>query len=368
MQKQGTLTRGQFLQLLGGTTGLVLGSNGAGTLLYDWLKWPPLNPSIKRPQKLGTTFSQLQCGYLGINYQDAFEHICSLGFNLIRLCSYWSEIERAPHSFDFTVLDWLLSTAEKHSIDVVLTVGMKAPRWPEFHFPDWIRDRYNTSSAGHPVDANPALADLTLNFTQAVMNHTRSSPCIKYWQVENEAFNTPDVAAGRCLSYDFVQREVALARTLALAGQPIVLTNGISLAPVDFSKADERAFKQSLSLADAVGMNVYTKTQTFLGIYQTPFPVFWRKLANWRTSLINAGKEAWITEAQAEPWEYNTLVATARNAYPSSSPQSATDAAITLGQLEYNPVFLWGCEYWYWQKVNERTNWWQAIERLIQTI
>jgi hypothetical protein len=354
------------LQLLAGTTGVVLGSDGAGTMLYDWLKWPPLNTSIKRPQKLGTTFSQLQCGYLGINYQETFEQVCSLGFNLIRLCSYWSEIERAPNTFDFTVLDWLLNTAAKYNIDVVLTVGMKAPRWPEFHFPNWVKDRYDTTSTGQPIDSNHALADLTMNFIQTVMNHTRGASCIKYWQIENEAFNQPDVTAGRCLSYDFVRREIALARTLALPGQPMLLTNSINLSPVDFAKHDERAFKQSLSLADAVGVNVYNKTQAFLGIYQTPLPVFWRKLASWRASLINAGKEAWITEAQAEPWENNTLVATARPAYPSASPTSATDLAVTLGQLEYSPVLQWGCEYWYWHKLNGRASWWRAIERLNQ--
>src|SRR5579885_622716 len=113
MRKPGMLTRNQFLQLLTGCTGLAMGTNGA--MLYEWFKWPPLNNSIKRPPKLGTTFSQLQCSYLGVDYQQAFEHICSLGFNTIRLCAYWSEIERAPNTFDFRILDWLLSTAEKHS-------------------------------------------------------------------------------------------------------------------------------------------------------------------------------------------------------------------------------------------------------------
>ena len=83
--------------------------------------------------------------------------------------------------------------------------------------------------------------------------------------------------------------------------------------------------------------------------------------------MVSAGKEAWITEAQAEPWEYKTLAATARSAYPSSSPQSAADAAITLAQLEYSPVLLWGCEYWYWQKMNERNHWWTAMEQFTQT-
>src|SRR5690348_18015280 len=54
MRKPGSLTRSQFLQLLAGCTGLAVGANGA--MLFEWLKWPPLNASIKRPQKLGTTF------------------------------------------------------------------------------------------------------------------------------------------------------------------------------------------------------------------------------------------------------------------------------------------------------------------------
>lgn len=365
LSKGKTLTRGQFLRLLAGCAGFTIGTNGA--MLYDWLKWPPLNPSIKRPQTLGTTFSQLQCRYLGIDYQEAFEHICSLGFKLIRLCSYWSEIECSPQTYDFTVLDWLLSTAEKHSIDVVLTVGMKAPRWPEFHFPDWVQDRYDTSGTSQPLDAHAPLADLTLDFIQAVMKHTRHAPCIKYWQIENEAFNRPDVADGRFLSYPFVQREVALARALALPGQRMVLTNGISLSPLDFSQDDAHALQESLSLADAVGINVYNKIGTVLGLYETPFPVFWRKLATWLKSLEQAGKEAWITEAQAEPWEYRSLVSTERSAYPSASPQGTSDLTMTLGQLDYSPVFLWGCEYWYWQKVNGHKTWWTSIEQLIQS-
>ncbi len=363
MQKRGALSRSQFLHLLAGSSGLVLGANGA--ILAEWLKWPPLDPSIRRPKKLGTTFSQLQCRYLGIPAQKAFEQVCSLGFNLIRLCSYWSEIERSPNTFDFTMLDSLLGIAEKYSVDVVLTVGMKAPRWPEFHFPDWVKERYDTANTRQPVDANPALADLTLNFIQSVMQQTRNFPCIKYWQVENEAFNQPDVAGERYLSYEFVQREIALARVLALPGQSIILTNGISLAPVDFSRDDERAFRQSLNLADAVGINVYNKIGTFLGIYQSPFPVYWRKLANWQSRLKQAGKAAWITEAQAEPWEYQKLVAMERSAYPSASPKSATNLAVTLGQLDYSPVFLWGCEYWCWQKANGRNDWYSAIEQLL---
>src|SRR6266436_10115895 len=209
------------MYLLTASGGLAVG--GAGFMLYKWLQWPPLNLAIKRTRRLGTTFSQLQCSYLGIDYKEAFNQICSIGFNTIRLCSYWNEIERRQNEFDFTVLDYLLDAAEKQSIDVVLTVGMKAPRWPEFHFPKWVKDQYNTSRTDKPLDANPALADLALMFNAKVIEHTKNFNCIRYWQVENEAFNRPEVAAGRFLSYNFVQREVELTRKLSLPHHRILL-------------------------------------------------------------------------------------------------------------------------------------------------
>ncbi|UBF27517.1 beta-galactosidase [Kovacikia minuta CCNUW1] len=321
---------------------------------------------IMRPAYLGTTFSQLQCRYIGLDYRDTFNQVCSLGFDRIRLCSYWNEIESIENQFDFSALDWLLEESDRRGIEVVLTVGMKAPRWPEFHFPDWLSARYDTSGNPKPVDRNPAIADLTLHFIDRVMTHTRNAPNLKYWQIENEPFTHLDITAGRFLSYEFVRREVELARSLALPGQKILLTNALTLPAAQFIE-DEHAFRESVALADAVGINVYSKVPAGnTPFYVQPLGPYWKKLRTWQQTLSKNGKEGWIAESQAEPWEPNELVAMKKNEYPSSSPKQAETLVTSLTDIGYGTVMLWGCEYWYWQKQNGRDSWWSMMQQLVE--
>jgi hypothetical protein len=328
---------------------------------------PPknINPLLnRRSARLGTTFSQLQCRYLGLDYRKAFGHICSLGFNHIRLCSYWNEIESVENQFDFTTLDWLLDESHRQGVDVVLTVGMKAPRWPEFHFPDWLNDRYDTSGNPQPIDRNEAIADRALHFIQTLMNHTRHAPTLKYWQVENEPFTRLDITAGRYLSYEFVRREVELTRSLALPNQKLLMTNSISLPTAQLA-ADDEAFEESLALADAVGLNVYTKVPVGNSFYLEPSQPYWNKLEAWQKALVANGKEDWIAEAQAEPWEPNELVPITKVDYPSSTPKRVEYIVAALENLGYSRIMLWGSEYWYWNRINGRNLWWWTAQKLL---
>lgn len=318
----------------------------------------------QRPQFIGTTFSQLQCAYIGLDYRQAFRQICDLGFQRLRLCCYWNQIEPQPQQFDFSTLDWLLEECDRRNIQVVLAVGMKVPRWPEFHFPDWLAARYPTGASPDPIDRTPAIADLTLNFIQQVVSHTRQAPALGYWQLENEPFTHLEIAGGRFLSPDFVEREVALLRSLMLPGQKLLLTTALTL-PAAQDAADDRAFATSLRLADAVGVNVYTRVPIgHSAFYLEPQPAFWAKLQSWQQALLAADREAWIAEAQAEPWEPNQLVAMQKLDYPSASPLRAENLVTTLGGMGYGTVLLWGCEYWLWQKHQGRNLWWWTVKRL----
>ncbi len=120
-------------------------------------------------------------------------------------------------------------------------------------------------------------------------------------------------------------------------------------------------------MADAVGINVYSKVpagQT--RYYIEPQPAFWQTLQTWCTQLQQHRKEAWIAEAQAEPWEPNQLVATKGILHPSSSPQQAVDLVHQLVGLQYRAILLWGCEYWYWHRQQGRSFWWDAMQKLVQ--
>ena len=195
-------------------------SAGAAITLPNLVKSP-------RSLKLGTTFSQLQCWYLGLDYRQAFREICDLGFQRLRLCAYWHELQPRANQFDFTTIDWLLEESDRRGIEVTLAVGMKAPRYPEFHFPDWMRSKHDTKTA-RVLDRDPAIADLTLTMLDRVVSHLRTAPVIKYWQVENEPFTTLEITHGRSLSESFVRKEVKLVRSRSRPDQKILLTNAIT--------------------------------------------------------------------------------------------------------------------------------------------
>lgn len=341
-------------------------ANSASVIPVSYSPHPASRP-LRRPAVLGTTFSQLQCAYLGLDYRTTFRQICQLGFDRIRLCSYWNEIEPIENQFDFTVLDWLLEESDRQGIELVLAVGMKTPRWPEFHFPNWLSDRYHTGKSQQPIDQrNPAVAEYALRFIESVVNHTRQSARIGYWQIENEPFTHLEIAGGRFLSHEFVHQEVQQVRQLARSDQKIVLTGSIVLPFAD-DPEDEAAFQACLKTADAVGLNVYSKVpigQT--KFYIEPQPAFWQTLYDWRQQLRQNNKAAWIAEAQAEPWEPNQLVATQGIQHPSSSPAQAIALVQKLVELEYDTILLWGCEYWYWHLQQGRSDWWNAMQELIQ--
>lgn len=325
---------------------------------------PQVKQLVKRTLRqrhwLGTTFSQLQCSYLGLDYQETFRQICDLGIRRVRLCSYWNELEPSRNQFDFTKLDWLLDESDRRGMEVVLTVGMKAPRWPEFHFPEWLRAEQDTEDNSKPLDSHPEIADRTLQFVDRVVNHTRTAPKVQYWQVENEPLTQLEITAGRFLSPEFVHQEVSLVRRLALPHQKILLTNAISL-PSPLAE-DDVAFQESLAVADAVGINVYTQVPDGDSGYLEPEEDYWKKLQEWQAALQQQGKEAWIAEAQAEPWEPNQLVAMDEIHYPSASPERMTELIRIVRKLGYGSVMLWGSEYWYWHQKSGRSSWWQAIQ------
>jgi hypothetical protein len=318
-------------------------------------------------RRFGTTFSPLQCWYLGLDYREAFHQICQLGFKRIRLCGYWHEIQPTEQEFDFSTLDWQLEECDHYGIEVILTIGMKAPRYPEYHFPDWLKERYDTTQTSRPIDSNPGIAYHTLYLIDRIVRHTRSAPAIKYWQVENEPFARMDITHGRSLSPRFIQREVEVVRSLALPDQKILLTNAITL-PHGQSSEDDRAFEASMKLADAIGFNVYTKVpQGATATYVEAQSLYWKKLAAWQTILHQHGKEGWIAEAQAEPWEANELVPVKNVDYPSSSPIQATNLVNNVRAVGFNSILLWGCEYWYWHLKQGREQWWVGMQDLMSS-
>lgn len=355
----GSMSRRRWLALAG-LSGLMasVGNPALAQLSLRSSRW-------QRPRELGMTFSPLQCYYLGIDDRAAFKALCGLGLDRVRLGAYWHEIEAVPGRYDFSKLDWLLEESARHNLKVTIALGMKAPRWPEFHFPEWVKNQFETGAGSSPLDQrSPAMAEHALTLVDAVVRHCRQSPGVTHWQVENEPFTRLEITGGRWLSPGFVGREVGLVRSLKLESQRILLTNAIHL-PSPKVDEDEPAFQDSLKAADAVGFNVYTKVPAGPpDQYIEPTPLFWQQLEVWQRELGRNDRESWIAEAQAEPWEPGQLVATQKLDYPSASPRRMRSLVETLGKIGYGTVLLWGSEYWYWQRLKGRNLWWWTVGQM----
>src|SRR5258708_289417 len=80
------------------------------------------------PVQVGTSFSPQRAAYLGLDYKTAFKRLEALHFRVIRLTTYWDQVDREGYG----QLDWMMSEARKSHQPIALTVGMKALGWPEF--------------------------------------------------------------------------------------------------------------------------------------------------------------------------------------------------------------------------------------------
>jgi beta-galactosidase GanA len=85
--------------------------------------------------QMGASFSQHELEARGLDWRAALVDYKTLGFNFVRLGLYWSDCESTEGVFDFSEMDEIMDSLKDSGIKVLLTVGMKAPRDPEFYIP-----------------------------------------------------------------------------------------------------------------------------------------------------------------------------------------------------------------------------------------
>jgi hypothetical protein len=337
------------------------------------MQLPWAKSELKRPKSLGTTFSQYQCSYFGFDFKSAYEEVLKLEFDLIRLCAYWNEIEANEGKFNFTNLDWLINETKQYPhTKIVLAVGIKTPRWPEFHFPDWVKSNYTVEWQEQNARASQKeVQELALKFIKAVINRYKDNPQIEYFQIENEPLNLIEGISGGYLDEGYVNQAINLAKKLKDNHQKILSSCTVFAWPPHRNDDIEVADKLA-QISDAIGVNVYNSIGAKEGHYISPTPLFWRKLKKMCKVFTDKGRDAWITESQAEPWEERDWtdgkpVHTNQIEYPSASPEKAIKLASKLTELGFETILLWGCEYWYWHKKEGREEWWKKINEYIDS-
>jgi len=345
--------------------------------LHLFMPAPVKAHGVAAPVQVGTSFSPVRAGYLGLDYRSAFKRLEAMHFRVIRLSSYWDQVD----SEGYDQLDWLMNEAQRARQPIVLTVGMKALGWPEFFIPASVTD-LATLNQGQDVASDSSLRAGTLAFVEDTVLRYRDNPALVGWQIENEPFNR---AGPQRLWIDagFLRDEISSVRQLDRHHRPLIV-NAFSHFNLVFDQASARqgfdlrqwlgfdadsAERDSLAVlnrGDVLGLDVYTAIgyqflgQDHLSRADGDWP---DRLARVRELAKRQGKQAWITEAQAEPWE------SAQETY--TDPKSTNPVAIrsifeNLKDAGYGTVLFWGSEYWLWRADNGDPRWIDAIKAILR--
>ena len=229
----------------------------------------------------GVNFSQKHAQNLGLDWKETYLALLNdLGTENLKVAAQWDLIEPKEGEYYFEDLDWQIKEAENRGAKILLVIGMKTPRWPECHIPEWAQ---NLNKEEQQERISAMLEKIVLRY--------KDSSVIKYWQIENEPF----FPFGVCPWVDksFLKEEIELVKSLDLEKRPVIV-----------SDSGEGSFWiNAAKFGDIVGTTMYERVWVRqIRIYLSyPFtPNFYGN----KTKIIKKlfGKEVICVELQAEPW------------------------------------------------------------------
>jgi hypothetical protein len=333
-----------------------------------WAKLPAVHVAVgidPVPAQVGTSFSPGHATYLGLDWKESYRRLEAMHFKVIRLSAYWDQVDGEGYD----QLDWLLKESQASGQPVVLSVGMKGIGWPEFYIPRRLLPR---TEDGGDVSQDGLLRAAVLDFVQETVTRYRENPALVGWQVENEPLN-PAGPHRWFIGRDLLAMEVAALK--ALDSRPVIVNafdrtsnrSGFDLKALLGFESDT-AEAQSLGVldrGDILGLDVYTEIgYRFLGQdgISHAGSDWASKAGHWRSVALQQGKRAWITEAQAEPWESSI------SSYGDPKSTVAEDINARFSNIRahgFGTILLWGSEYWLWRAANGDSSWLDAVNGIL---
>ncbi len=298
--------------------------------MYGIARWY-IHSEASKPLVQGVSFIPDYAQSLGVDPQQTMDALLGIGVKQFRLVSYWSDAEQTPGQYDFTQLDWQFKKAEAAGAKITLTLGLRQPRWPECHLPDW--------AAKEPMSQwQPQLE----NYMQAVIERYQNSLSLQDYQLENEYFLH---GFGQCTDYSRLRliSEYNLVKKLDQR-HPVIV--GRSNNAIGFPVGQPQP--------DLFSISVYKRvwdggvSHRYL---EYPYPAwFYGYIAG--VQKIFSHKDMVLGELQAEAWAPHGQTVPQISL---AEQNKSLDATRLKDRFEYGratgmrQIDLWGAEYWYYR-------------------
>ncbi len=290
------------------------------------------------PMKYGFSLSKGQCDWLGVNPNDILNNLKDSKLHVARLGLYWNEIEKEECIYDFKESETLINLASELGYEIILTIGAKAPRWPEFYTPKYLLDKYkNIQSIPESI-----LSEKILSFIQASVERFKNLPSLTTWQVENEPLDAsgPDQVS---LSATILQQEIDLVRSLD--SRKILVT----IWGNDMKRRNTLKKAYALKNVDVLGFDIYPKRPFFFRFYK---PLLTEKdILKMNKEIKDMGMTPILAELQAEPWEEGFDYKLHPEKIKSISLEQIERNINDYKNLGFETILLWGIEYISWANI-----------------
>ena len=300
--------------------------------MYGIARW--YQQSTKnQPVSLGVSFIAPYASYLGLDpHQTYLAILDDLHVKQLRLVSYWDQIEPIQGQYDFTELDWEMQQAASHGAKVSLSIGLRQPRWPECHAPDWI----NTTEP--LAQWQPQLQ----TFMATVIHRYKNSAALASYQLENEFYlrnfgTCTDSSQSRLVSEFNMVKKIDHTH------------------PIIMSRSDNFPEWPPLQPeADLTGMSVYRRvwdSTVSKRYFSYPLPSwYYAFLAG--VQKIRTGHDSVLHELQTEAWapDGKGIPDISLAEQNKSFNAARLKSTVAFGeQTGLKHIDLWGAEYWYYR-------------------
>lgn len=280
------------------------------------------------PNKYGVSFSVKQCRNFGLNPHETLDWLINQGWRRFRLMSYWDEHEKQQGVYEFTELDWQIKAVEKAGGVFSLCIGVKQPRWPEYHWSNWALQLSKS-------DRDAAL----LRYLERVVQRYKSSSSLIMYQLENEAL-------------------------LRGFGEHIDIDRGRLRAELNLVKRLDPDHMVAMSTSNGWGVPARRPRPDVVGF--SYYPVMYKKgkyrktiQKSWLHRLRKAvienilGTPVFIHELQCEPWGPEAIWKMGKKEqYKSMNPQQIEKNIVEAKKIGSYPIDIWGAEWWYWRHIH----------------